>query len=103
MLALSLPEARPVRRPPAAEGAGRGALLAAAPMPLLLGLAAATAPESVTLGLAGLALAWLSLRVRHLRHAKEEAARHRGNLARLTAPEVARLLAESDSIAPHAG
>ncbi|KMO36347.1 adenylate/guanylate cyclase [Methylobacterium aquaticum] len=124
MSALSLPEAcaemagaRPrlrrarairadhssVARSLAAWAAGRGALLAAAPMPLLLGLAAATAPEPVTLGLAGLALAWLSLRVRHLRRAGAEAIRQRSNLARLTAPEIARLIAESDPVAPHAG
>ncbi|KAA0122327.1 adenylate/guanylate cyclase domain-containing protein [Methylobacterium sp. P1-11] len=92
----------PVRRR-FAVAAGRGPLLAAAPMPLLLGLAAATTPEPVTLGLAGLALACLSLRVQRLRRSARAATRHRNNLARLTAPAIARLIAETGSAAPRAG
>ncbi|MCJ2052916.1 adenylate/guanylate cyclase domain-containing protein [Methylobacterium sp. J-070] len=72
-------------------------------MPLLLGLATATAPEPVTLGLAGLALAWLSLRVQRLHSAEQESTRHRNNLARLTAPAIAQLLAETDSHALRVG
>ncbi|MBP1180654.1 adenylate/guanylate cyclase domain-containing protein [Methylobacterium sp. PvR107] len=79
------------------------ALLTAAAMPLLLGLAAATEPEPVTLGLAGLTLTWLALRMERLRSAARIATRHRDNLARLAAPAVARLVAESDSVALRAG
>ena len=78
-------------------------LLAAAAMPLLLGLATATAPEPVTLSLAGLALTWLALRTQRLRSAARIATRHRDNLARLAAPAVARLVAETDSVALRAG
>jgi class 3 adenylate cyclase len=92
-----------LRRRLAAAAAGRDSLLAAAPMPLLLGLAAATAPEPVTLALAGFGLAWLSMRVQRLRSAARDATRHRDNLARLTDPAIARLVAETDAAAPRAG
>jgi class 3 adenylate cyclase len=78
-------------------------LLPAAAMPLLLGLATAMAPEPVTLSLAGLALTWLALRTQRLRSAARIATRHRDNLARLAAPAVARLVAETDSVALRAG
>lgn len=88
------------RRAVAAWGAP---LLAAAPIPLLLGLASATAPEAVTLSLAGLALTGLALRIQRLRSATRIVTRHRDNLARLAAPAVARWVAETDSGAPRAG
>ncbi|MCJ2086212.1 adenylate/guanylate cyclase domain-containing protein [Methylobacterium sp. E-005] len=79
------------------------ALLAAAPAPLLMGLASATGSEPVTLGLAGLALTSLALQVRRLRSAARIVTRHRDNLARLAAPAVARLVAETDAVTLRAG
>lgn len=93
----------PLRRHLAVAAAGRGRLLAAAPLPLLLALAATTTPEPVTVGLGGLALAWLSLRVQRLRGAACAATRQRNNLARLTAPTVARWVAETDRAARRPG
>ncbi|MGN8092875.1 adenylate/guanylate cyclase domain-containing protein [Methylobacterium sp. 22177] len=93
----------PIRRRLAVAAAEHGRLLAAAPLPLLLALAATTTPEPVTLGLGGLALAWLSLRVQRLRGAARAATRQRNNLARLTAPTVARWVAETDRAARRPG
>jgi class 3 adenylate cyclase len=98
-------EARPAQtvRPSCVAAAWGAPLLAAAAMPLLLGFASATAPEPVTLSLAGLALTWLALRMQRLRSTARIATRHRDNLARLAAPAVARLVAETDSVALRAG
>lgn len=93
----------PARRRLASAAAGHARLLAAAPLPLLLALAATTTPEPVTVGLAGLALAWLSLRVQRLGTAERAATRQRNNLARLTAPAVARWVAETDHAAAPPG
>ncbi|SDM77888.1 adenylate cyclase [Methylobacterium phyllostachyos] len=93
--------AQAVRR--RATGACGNALLAAAPAPLLMGFASASGSEPITLGLAGLALTALALQVRRLRSAARIAARHRDNLARLAAPEVARLVAETDAVTLRAG
>jgi adenylate cyclase len=95
--------AQAIRRSCAAPAAWGGPLLAAAPIPLLLALASATAPEPVTVGLAGLALTWLALWVQRLRSAARIVTRHRDNLARLAAPAVARLVAETDCAALRAG
>ncbi|OHV17568.1 adenylate/guanylate cyclase domain-containing protein, partial [Methylorubrum extorquens] len=78
-------------------------LLTAVPAPLLLGLASATGSVPVTLGLAGLALTSLALQVRRLRSAARVVTRHRDNLARLAAPAVARLVAETDPFTLRAG
>ncbi|WP_238193487.1 adenylate/guanylate cyclase domain-containing protein [Methylobacterium frigidaeris] len=75
----------------------------AARIPLLLGLAATTVPEPVALVLAGLGLMGFSLRMQRLHAAQESAARHRSNLARLTAPAIARLVAEADPAGPCTG
>ncbi|MBD8900698.1 adenylate/guanylate cyclase domain-containing protein [Methylobacterium bullatum] len=80
-----------------------GALLTAAPAALLLGLAAATGSEPMALGLAGLALTSLALEVRRLRSVARVAMVHRDNLARLAAPAVARLVAETDPSTLRAG
>jgi len=86
----------------AAAACGK-ALLAAAPAPLLMGFASATGSEPITLGLAGLALTSLALQVGHLRSAARIVTRHRDNLARLAAPAVARLIAETDAVTLRAG
>lgn len=107
MSAMVLPEAGAAADPGpwlgrARRGAG-AALLAAAPVPLLLGLASATGSEPITLGVAGLALASLALQVRRLRSAARIVTRHRDNLARLAAPAVARWVAETDVVTLRAG
>ncbi|MGU3286015.1 MULTISPECIES: adenylate/guanylate cyclase domain-containing protein [Methylobacterium] len=93
--------AQAVRRRAAA--ACGNALLAAAPAPLLMGFASATGSEPITLGLAGLTLTSLALQVRRLHSAARIMTRHRDNLARLAAPAVARLVAETDAVTLRAG
>jgi adenylate cyclase len=93
--------AQAVRRRAAA--ACGNALLAAAPAPLLMGFASATGSEPITLGLAGLTVTALALQVRRLRSAARIVTQHRDNLARLAAPTVARLVAETDAVTLRAG
>lgn len=70
--------------------------LAVAPIPLILGLASATAPEPDALGVAGLAATCLALRVQRLRSTARMVMQQRDNLARLAAPAVARWIADTD-------
>lgn len=94
--------AQAVRRRYAAAAWG-GTLLAAAPAPLLMGVASVTGSEPITLGLAGLALTSFALQVRRLRSAARIVTQHRDNLARLAAPAVARLVAETDPVTLRTG
>lgn len=95
--------AESLRRGWTAAATWDGPLLAVAPIPLVLGLASATAPEPVALGVAGLAATCLALRVQRLRSAARTVMQQRDNLARLAAPAVARWVAETDSNALRAG